>query len=211
MKIILVAIVLSFLTLGSGSAAPVPSAPLNTFYGVVKAIDLASKTITIKSNGRSLLFHITDETKISGRDRYVRLDTVKPGEGALVVMRLGEGNKGIAVNIRFDSDASQAKFLSLFSARTTRGEMISGLAVNNLVAYQPPDDAFIRGLDLGPTKLRIFRLSVLPDGTVASATPFVSFGYDELDARAVKWLKKWRFHPNSVTEVRMPMAWSRLP
>jgi hypothetical protein len=155
-------IALSFLVLGSGSAAVVPSAPLHTFHGEVKAVDLAAKTITIKSGGRSFVFHVTDETKISGRNSYVRLDTIKRGEGALVVMRLGEGNKGIAVNIRFDADASLAKYLSLFSARTTRGEMISGLAVNNFVAHQPPDDAFVRGLDLGPTKLRMFRLSVQP-------------------------------------------------
>jgi hypothetical protein len=88
--------------------------------------------------------------------------------------------------------------------------MISGVAVSNFVAYQPPDDAFVRGLDLGPNKLRMFRLSVLPDGTVASATPYVSFGYNELDVRAAKWLKKWRFRPNSVTEVRIPVGWSRL-
>jgi TonB family protein len=88
--------------------------------------------------------------------------------------------------------------------------MISGLAVNNFVAYEPPADEFIRGIDFGSNKLRMFRLSVRPDGTVESATPYVSFGYEELDARAVKWLKKWRFHPNSVTEVRIPMASSRI-
>lgn len=123
------------------------------------------------------------------------------------MMRLGEGNVGIAVAIRFDADASLAKSLALYSARTTRGEMISGIAVNNFVAYEPPALPINRGLDLGPNKLRMFRLSVRPDGTVASATPFVSFGNEELDARAAKWLMKWRFHPNSVTEVRMPVSW----
>jgi TonB family protein len=56
----------------------------------------------------------------------------------------------------------------------------------------------------------MFRLSVQPDGTVASAAAYVSFGYEELDARTVKWLKKWRFRPNSVTEVRIPVAWARI-
>ncbi len=52
-RIILVAIVLSFLTLRSGSAKTDSSAPLHTFCGEVKAIDLAAKTVTIKSGGRA--------------------------------------------------------------------------------------------------------------------------------------------------------------
>jgi hypothetical protein len=209
-RIILVAIVLSVLIPGSGSAAEASSAPLHTFYGEVKAIDLAARTITIKSHVRTFVFHITDETKISGRNGYIRLDKVQRGQGATVVMRLGEGNVGIAVAIRFDADAGMIKSLALYSARTIRGEMISGLAVNNFVAYQPPADQYIRGLDFGSDKLRMFRLSVRSDGTVERATPYVSFGHEELDVRAIKWLKKWRFHPNSVTEVRIPMVSSRI-
>lgn len=207
LRIILVGIVLSMLTPGSASAETPSSAPLHTFYGEVKAVDLASKTITIKSHVRTFVFHITDETKISSRHGYIRLDKVQRGQGATVVMRLGEGNVGIAVAIRFDADASLAKSLALYSARTTRGEMISGIAVNNFVAYEPPVLPINRGFDLGPNTLRMFRLSVRPDGTVASATPYVSLGNTELDARAAKWLMKWRFHPNSVTEVRMPVSW----
>jgi hypothetical protein len=209
LRIVLAALVLSFLTPASAFAQTDSSSALHTFYGEVKSIDLAAKTLTIKSNGRSFVFYVTAETKISSPNGYVRLDTVKRGQGAAVVMRLGEGNKGIAVRIRFDADASQVKFIALFSAKTIRGEMISGIAVKNLVAYQPPDTAFVRGLDLGGTKLRMFRLSVRPDGTVASASPFVSFGYEELDTRAVKWLMQWRFQSNSVTEARIPVVWSR--
>ena len=205
-RISLVAIVLSFFTITWSSAQTDSSAPLHTFYGEVKAVDVKAKTITIKSHVRTFVFHITDETKISGRNGYISLDKVQRGQGATVVMRLAEGSIGIAVAIRFDADASFTKHLALYSARTIRGEMISGLAVNNFVVYQPPDIGFVRGLDLGTNKVRMFRLSVLPDGTVASATPYVSFGYEELDARAVKWLMKWRFRPNSVTEVRLPMG-----
>lgn len=213
-RLVLIGIVLSFLIPGFALAQPDSSSPLHTFYGQVKAIDLKAKTLTIKANGKSFLFQITNETKISGRHGYVRLDTVKKGDGATVVMRVGEGNKGIAVHIVFDSNPDLGKSLSLFSARTTRGEMISGVAVNNFVAYEPPAHEFKRGLDFGDTKVRMFRLSVRPDGTVASATPFVSFGYEELDVRAAKWLMHWRFRPNSVTEVRirsfLPAHFTRL-
>jgi TonB family protein len=196
------------LTLCSGSAQAASSGPLHTFYGEVKAVDLAGKTLTIKAGGKKLVFQITSETKINSFHGYVRLDRIRPGQGALVVMRLGEGNKGIAVQVRIDPDASLAKSLSLYSARTIRGEMVVGIAVSNFVAYQPPGEWYNRGLHLGPSKGRMFRLSVLPDGTVGNATPYVSFGNKELDAQAVNWLKKWRFHPNSVTEVRIPVMWS---
>jgi TonB family protein len=207
LRVILVVLVLSSAGLGPVSGTD-SSSPLHTFIGEVKAIDLAAKTITIKSNGRTFVFHFTNETKISSFRRYVTWDQIRPGQGASVVMRLGEHSEGIAVRIRFDDDASHAKSLSLFSAKTTRGEMIVGVAVANLVDYEPPAEGFKRALDLGPSKLRMFRLSVQPDGTVSSATPFVSFGQEELDTRAARWLKKWRFRPNSVTEVRIPVSFT---
>lgn len=209
-RIILAAIALNFLVSGSAWAQAPSSAPLHTFNGEVKAVDLAARTITIKANGKSFVFYITNETKISSFNGYISLEKVQRGQGATVVMRLGEGNKGIAVQIRFEDDASRSRLLSLYSARTVRGEMISGIAVSNLVAYQPPDTGFNRGIDFGGNKLRMFRLAVQPDGTVLSATPFKSFGNEDMDTRAAQWLKKWRFHPNSVTEVRIPMTWFRI-
>lgn len=206
---ILAAVVLSLLAAGFTSAKAASSDPLHTFYGEVKAVDLAGKTITIKSGGKRFVFHVTDETKITGPSGLVRLDKVKPGGGAAVVMRLGEGNIGIAVMIRIDANADLSKLLSLYSARTVRGETISGLAVHNFVADEPPPDAFNRGIDFG-SRTGMFVVSVLPDGTVAKVTALKSLGYDELDVRAVKWLRKWRFRPNSVTEVRMPVAASRV-
>lgn len=207
-RIVLAAFVFSFLTAGFAPVTAAASGPLHTFYGEVKAVDLAAKTFTLKASGKKLVFHFTNKTQITSFHGYVTWEKIKPGQGALVVMRLGEGNKGIAVQVRFDPDATAAKHLALFSARTVRGEMIWGLAVNNFVAYQPPGFWYNRGLHLGPSKLRMFRLSVQPDGTVADATPYVSFGSEEIDALFVKWLKKWRFHPNSVTEARIPVTWS---
>jgi len=206
---ILVAVLLSLLISAPASAETPSSAPLHTFNGVVKAVDLKAKTLTLKSSGRSFLFQITDETKISSGHGYVSLDKVRPGQGATVVMRLGEGNKGIALQIRFDLDASRATFLSLYSARTIHGEMISGIPVNNYVVYEPPSDAWITGITYELKYISMFVLSVRPDGTVAEAKPVRGLGYPELDARASKWLKKWRFQPNSVTEVRMPFGYTQ--
>lgn len=208
LRIILAAVVVGFLAPDFASAKTDSSAPLHTFYGIVKAVDLAARTITLKSGGKSFLFHITNETKISGRQGYASLDKIQPGQGAAVVMRLGEGGIGIAVMIRFDPTAGTANYLALYSARTVHGEMISGIEFNNYVVYEPPPDAWITGITYELKHASMFVLSVRPDGTVADARPIQGLGYPELDARAVKSLKKWRFRPNSVTEVRMPFGYT---
>src|SRR6267143_519072 len=207
LRIILAAVVLGLLAPDFASAKD-SSAPLHTFYGIVKAVDLAARTITLKSGGKSFLFHITNETKISGRQGYASLDKIQPGQGAAVVMRLGERGVGIAVMIRFDPTAGTSNYLALYSARTIHGEMISGMAFNNYVVYEPPSDAWMTGITYELKHASMFVLSVRPDGTVADARPIQGLGYPELDARAVKWLKKWRFRPNSVTEVRMPLGYT---
>lgn len=210
-RIILAAALLSILAFGVCGAATDSSAPFHTFYGEVKAVDLAAKTITIKSSGKSFVFRITNETKISSPNRYVKLDTIKPGEGATVVMRLGEGGIGIAMSIRVDASAELAKFIELYSLKTTRGETISGMAFLNYVVYQPPDEAWTGGITYEARRQSLFQLSVRPDGTVAEAKAIRGLGYPELDARALKYVMKWRFRPNAVTEARIPVGfwWSR--
>src|ERR1700675_1063198 len=82
-----------------------PSDQSYTFYGNITAIDLAAHTITIKSHGKSLVFHITPETHITSQYGYVSLERTKIGRSASVIMRLGEGNVGIAVAILLDITA----------------------------------------------------------------------------------------------------------
>lgn len=174
------------------------------FYGDVVATDPHS--ITIKSGGKRLVFQITEETKISGRDRPLHLDQIKPGDGATVMMKLGQGNVGIAVRIRIDVGSSLSSSLKLFAARTTNGKVVSGMAINNYVAYQPPDDGWKGGATLERAyNDGVFLLQVRPDGTVGEVKVVKSMGYNELNLHAIKWFKKWRFQPNTVTEVQMPM------
>jgi len=175
-----------------------------TFYGDVVAIDPHS--ITIKSGGKRLVFQITEETKISGRDRPIQLNEIKPGNGATVLMKLGRGDIGIALRIRIDVGQSLSSSLKLFAARTTHGEVISGMALNNYIAYQPPDDGWSGGATLAQSHSDgVFLLEVRPDGTVAEVKVVKSMGYNELNLHAIRWFKRWRFQPNSVTEVQMPM------
>lgn len=205
LRILLTALVLIHPLPGFASPRAAPSSETHTFYGLVRTVDLAARTLTIAAGGKSFLFHYNDETRISSYNGYIRWDKVRPGLGATVVMRLGEGNVGIAIKVRFEIDSGQAAVMALYSARTTRGEAISGIAVSNYVAYEPPGDRFHRAIDLG-THSGLFLATVLPDGTVGKVTPLKSLGLGESDARAAQWVQKWKFRPNSVTEVRMPVA-----
>lgn len=209
LRIILAAVVLIWFAAGFASIKAASSAELHTFYGDVEAVDVAAKTITLKSNRKRFVFHITNETKISSFHGHVSLDKIQRGQGATVVMRLGEGGRGIAVKIHFDLGPSRAKFQYLFGVKTTRGEIITGIAFNNYVEFTPPDDAWLGGVKYGKLRASMFVLTIRPDGTVADAKPVRGLGYPELDTRAVKWFKRWRFRPNSVVEARMPFAYAQ--
>lgn len=202
---LIVAALLSLVVAGLSPAAS--STELHTFYGDVKAVDLAAKTITIKSNGKSFVFHITNETKMTSRRGPISLANVQRGQGAAVVMRLGENGTGIAVQIHFDLGPSMASFQSLYGVKTTGGEIITGIAFNNYVVSKPPDEAWSTGITYDSLRASMFVLTVLPDGTVADAKAVRGLGYPELDERAAKWFKKWRFRPNSVVEARMPFGY----
>ena len=207
--IILAAAVVGLLPVGFASAKEASDSGLHVFYGEIVALDPIAKRITIKNGSQRFTFRYTDETKISGQ-RYVRLDRIRRGSGAAVVMRVGEGNVGIALRIRIDPDTRLLESLAKISAKTVHGETIRGLAVHNFIEYQPPPDAWRGGALYQSSKQDgIFVLSVAPDGTVSHVTFVKSLEYPELNARVETWLKKWRFHPNAVTEVRLSINYSQ--
>jgi len=193
---------------GFVSANDAADSGLHTFYGEVVAIDQAAKVIQLKSGNQRFLFHYNDQTRMSSTNGHVRLDRITRGTGAAVIMRVGEGNAGIALVIRFVPDASRMETLKIISAKTVHGETITGIAVSNFVEYEPPADAWAGGPTLENRKNPgVFVAHVAPDGTVSSVGVRTSTGYPEMDARGEKWLKKWRFHPNSLTEVQLPMSY----
>src|SRR5436190_14309995 len=191
---LLPAVILSLLLTSFVSAKAASDNGLHTFYGEVVAIDQARKVLQLKSGNQRFLFHYNDQTRITSTSGSVRLDKILRGTGAAVVMRVGEGNAGIALQIRFVPGANKMETLALISARTVRGELIKGIAVSNFVDYQPPSDAWAGGPSFENRKAPgVCVLSVAPDGTVSNVTVRTSTGYPELDARAIKWMKKWRF------------------
>lgn len=208
---ILLALIVTLLLARFVSAKEATDTGLHTFYGPVVLIDPAKKVIVIQSKKQRLLFFYNQQTRISSTLGQVSMDKVVRGTAAAVVMRLGEGNIGIATEIRFVPSPSWAQTLALISGRTVHGQTITGAAVGKLVAYQPASDEWSGAVPLARrNNAGLFVLSVAPDGTVASVGVRQTTGYPELDARAQKWMKKWRFKANSLTEVQLPMFFSEI-
>ena len=202
---ILLALIVSLLLTPFVSAKETTDTGLHTLYGEVVLIDPARKIIELQTGKQRLVFHYNDQTRIVGTNGKVDLGKITRGTGAAVVMRVGEGNVGIALVIRFIPNVNKMESLSMISARTVHGETIKGIAVSNYVEYQPPDDAWAGGAMLENRKNPgVFVLSIAPDGTVSNVAVRQSTGYPELDARAEKWMQKWRFHPNTLSEVQLP-------
>jgi hypothetical protein len=66
------------------------------------------------------------------------------------------------------------------------------LAINNFIAYEPPSDGWSGGhLKFNQSAQGVFLLVVQRDGSVANVKMIKSLGYDELNLRAVNWLRKW--------------------
>jgi TonB family protein len=203
---ILFAFALSLLSVSLLPAKEATDTGLHTFYGPVLLIDPAKKVIVIQSKKQRLVFHYNQQTRISSTLGQVSMDKVVRGTAAAIVMRLGEGNIGIATEIRFVPSPSWAQTLALISGRTVHGQTITGTAVAKLVVYKPASDEWSGAVPLARrNNAGLFVLSVAPDGTVTSVSVRQTSGYPELDARAQKWMKKWRFKANSLTEVQLPM------
>lgn len=206
-----IAIVLSVLGISDVSAkAPLPG-KLFVFHGKVQAIDPGGKTFTITSELGTAVFDVTKDTKITRHPhsihfREVSLEKIKVGEDVEVFVGGGSVRRATAVIVNLDYDPRSASLPSLFSAKTPRGETVSGPDLEWLVAYKPRRDSFSTSIDYGDYKLGVFRLSVRPDGTVSNVDVVSSIGYGELDERMKKWFMKWRFKPNSVVQVTVPTS-----
>lgn len=196
-------IVMSVLTAVSNTAR---ADDVHVFYGELRSVDTAARTFSIKTGSRLLVFHYNDQTKLSSFREHVSWDKVQAGQGATVVMRLAEGNIGLALRVRLDGNPGAAKALSLLVARRTGGQNISGVAVANYILHETSAEAFLRAT--GPPARRdgVFVLSVRPDGSVGNVTAAKSLGSDEMNQRAAHLLRQWRFKPNTVTQVQVPIA-----
>lgn len=89
-------------------------------------------------------------------------------------------------------------------ATTPGGKTLSAQQVKPLILYQPlPTERLLMG-EGWDHKIGFFLLSVRSDGTVANVEILQSIGRRNMDIVWVWALKKWRFRPNSVKQVRVP-------
>ena len=191
------------------------------FDGKIQAVDAAARTFTLQAKKQSYVFVVTDQTKIVRNGKAQKFADLKQGQPAEVEMQIGPSDKGIAVSVTLIRNSYQldyrvrelqfnSQFNSLFAATTAGGKTISIRELKRLIVHKPVFETIWHGPSYGPsTKMGVFLLSVRPDGTVSNVEVLHSFGHDLLDKRTTKYLTKWRFRPNSVLQVRVPMQLTR--
>jgi hypothetical protein len=202
------ATILALILFGFGPLDGAPSPELHIFSGEVTSVNLPAKTFTITSGGKSYVFHVVPETKFRGYSGRVTLETMRRGNGATVRMRLGEGGTGIAVQVLVRPNALGEKVTALYSAKTVQGETITGNGLANYVVSEPPGDAWSYSAAYeGNRRGAMFLLKIQPDGTVGEVKAIGTLGYSDLNERAIRYLKRWKFKPHTLTEVRMPLIY----
>ena len=176
---------------------------LHAFYGQVKAVDRAARTVTLGMPMR-FTFKVSGETQIAiRRGGAVEFGAIKPGAGAQIEARR-EANGWTALKIKLQPGAT---FPEEMSARTLQGKTITGLEVAEFIVYEPPAQIINRNINFGQ-RSGFYLLSVRPDGTVGNVRPLKSMGVKELDERAINRLMKMKFRPGSLTEARIPVNFS---
>ena len=115
--------------------------------------------------------------------------------------------------LRPDQLAAARKFeilkTNLFVAKSPSGETLNATQIRRLVIDAPWPKYPSRAFSLGYSGTGIFLLSVRADGTISSVETLRSTGHTELDTPAMAALKKWRFQPKSVAQVRVPVPFWR--
>ncbi|HSH40213.1 MAG TPA: TonB family protein [Chthoniobacterales bacterium] len=211
--IALSAIACMFLLAEARAAAP---GKVYVFNGRIVNVNAADRSFTFSGDGRSYVFYVTSDTRITWRDnKALSFSTLRAGQDAEVEMKLGPNGRGIASLVRLASPwtpggttnpppVTGAMFASLWAATTYDGRRLSAAQIKPLVlsASWPKDSHRV----IGYLKLNIgvFLLSVGSDGTVANVDVLQSIGHRGADNDMLKALSKWRFRPNSVKEVRVP-------
>ena len=86
--------------------------------------------------------------------------------------------------------------------------LVEGPARKREIIFKPKAPVIPRGLygDREDYRLEL-KFFVAQNGIVYDATPAISSGYPEIDLEAIRFLKRWRFTPLSVTEGHSRDAW----
>jgi TonB family protein len=175
------------------------------FRGRIQAVDPAARTFTLQAEKKTYVFSVTDHTKIVRSRVPQKFTDLRPGRDVEVDMKVGPDGKGVALSVNLGSVDAVEQFL--FAATTPDGKTLSAQQLKPFVlkASWPPG-MYTRVY--WHLKIGVFLLTVRSDGTVTKVEKLQSTGHPGLDGEAVNCFMKWRFRPNSVNSVRVPMHYS---
>ena len=214
-SILVVVLLAAFLPIHHSSGATA-SNKLFVFYGQIESVDAASGTFTLRSDKGRHVFVVTENTKISRHGAGQRLKNLKPRQPAEVEMRIGAGGKGYATSVKLmlrdltapPSAPPPEAVQSLVAATTPGGKRLSAAQLKPLVLHATFPREHHRVIGYLSLKTGVFLMSVRSDGTVENVEVLQTVGHRGADADMVKALRKWRFRPNSVKEVRVPSQYA---
>ena len=150
------------------------------------------------------VFRVRETTKITDRSGApLTFDNISSGAAIDVVARHGAGNTWTALTIKVKRGERFAEFAT---GKTLQGQTVTEPNLNAFIVYRPPGELINRNIDFGETH-GLFLMTVRADGTVANVTTLRSMNHAELNRYARSWLMKYKFKPNSLTEVRVPLGY----
>jgi TonB family protein len=174
------------------------------FRGRIQSVDLPGRTFTLQGDKKTYLFTLTDETKITSHRWPDSLYALKRGQDVEVDMKIGSDGKGVALSVKIGSlDALEEL---LFTATTFSGKTLSAQQVKPLILHSTwPSRTTHTNWNL---KMGVFLLTVRGDGTVEKVEKLQSTGHPALDSELTQNFMTWRFRPNSVNSVRVPVQYA---
>lgn len=100
--------------------------------------------------------------------------------------------------------ASEVAMRALFAGTSVTGKRLNASELEALALYRAMPFGIASASRNWRLKLGIFLLSVRPDGTIGKVETLQATGHAGLDGEIIAGLKRWRFRPNTVKEVRVP-------
>ena len=201
-----------------GNAEAAATHKIYVFNGRIQGVKPAARSFTFTGDGKSYEFTVTPETRLTRKGKPVPFSTLLAGEDAEVEMKVGPGGKGVALSIKLTTRERgpiprSAPTLdgpmmdSLCAGTTPGGKRLGPQELKPLVTHFEWPKATHSVIGYLRIKPGVFLLSLAADGGVASVEVLQAIGHRGADADAVKALRKWRFRPNSVREVRVPVQY----
>jgi TonB family protein len=174
------------------------------FRGRIQSVDVPGRKFTLQGDKKTYLFTLTDKTQITQHRGPQSFYALKPGQDAEVEMKIGPDGKSVALSVKIGSIDALEELL--FTAITPSGKTLSFQQLKPLILHWYwPTRTTLADWNL---KMGVLLLTVRGDGTVEKVEKLQSTGHPALDTELARAFMKWRFRPNSVKSVRVPVQYA---